>query len=45
MILDFNKAVNPPCALSEHIVCPTAPKQNRLALRIDAGEKKFAGGH
>ena len=45
VILDFNKAVNPPCALSEHIVCPTAPKQNRLALRIDAGEKKFAGGH
>ncbi|MFZ2237899.1 MAG: DUF1684 domain-containing protein [Dokdonella sp.] len=45
VILDFNKAVNPPCALSEHVVCPTAPKENRLALRIDAGEKKFAHGH
>ncbi len=45
VIIDFNKAVNPPCALSPHVVCPTAPKENRLALRIDAGEKKFAGDH
>ncbi|MEO7917736.1 MAG: DUF1684 domain-containing protein [Dokdonella sp.] len=45
VIIDFNKAVNPPCALSEHVVCPTAPKENRLALPIEAGEKKFAHGH
>lgn len=42
VVLDFNKAYNPPCALSPHVVCPTAPPQNRLALRVTAGEKKYA---
>jgi uncharacterized protein (DUF1684 family) len=42
VVLDFNKAYNPPCALSPHVVCPTAPAENRLGLRITAGEKKFA---
>lgn len=42
VVLDFNKAYNPPCALSPHVVCPTAPPENRLGLRVTAGEKKFA---
>jgi uncharacterized protein (DUF1684 family) len=42
VVLDFNKAYNPPCALSPHVVCPTAPPENRMALRVTAGEKKFA---
>ncbi len=41
VVLDFNKAYNPPCALSPHVVCPTAPPGNRLGLRVTAGEKKY----
>lgn len=42
VVLDFNKAYNPPCALSPNVVCPTAPPQNRLGVRVTAGEKKYA---
>ena len=44
-IVDFNKAYNPPCAFSDFATCPLPPLQNRLAVRIEAGEKKYAGGH
>jgi hypothetical protein len=37
--LDFNKAYNPPCAFSEFTTCPLPPEQNRLKVRIEAGEK------
>ncbi|HMO16018.1 MAG TPA: DUF1684 domain-containing protein [Pirellulaceae bacterium] len=37
--LDFNKAYNPPCAVSDFTTCPKAPEQNVLKLRIEAGEK------
>ena len=37
--LDFNKAYNPPCAVSEFTTCPTAPRQNVLKVRVEAGEK------
>lgn len=40
VVLDFNRAYNPPCALNSHVVCPTAPPENRLRLVIEAGEKK-----
>jgi uncharacterized protein (DUF1684 family) len=43
--LDFNKAYNPPCAFSSFATCPLPPPQNRLALRVAAGEKSYAGGH
>jgi hypothetical protein len=42
--VDFNKAYNPPCALNEFATCPLPPWQNRLKLRVAAGEKKYAGG-
>ena len=42
VIVDFNKAYNPPCAFTAFATCPLPPKQNRLALRIEAGEKKYA---
>ncbi|MCR6699945.1 MAG: DUF1684 domain-containing protein [Dokdonella sp.] len=45
VVIDFNKAYNPPCALSPHVVCPTAPPENRLGLRVTAGEKKLAAVH
>lgn len=41
VVLDFNKAFNPPCSLSPHVVCPTAPPENRLKLRVEAGEKIY----
>jgi uncharacterized protein (DUF1684 family) len=41
--LDFNRAFNPPCALNEFATCPLPPPQNRLKLRIEAGEKTYAG--
>jgi uncharacterized protein len=40
--LDFNRAYNPPCAFSAFATCPLPPKQNRLALRVDAGEKRVS---
>lgn len=40
VVLDFNQAFNPPCAFNEHVSCPIVPRQNRLAVRIEAGEKK-----
>ena len=41
LILDFNRAYNPPCAFSAFATCPLPPKQNRLALRVEAGEKRL----
>ncbi|HXI91809.1 MAG TPA: DUF1684 domain-containing protein [Blastocatellia bacterium] len=43
VVLDFNKAYNPPCAFTEFATCPLPPRQNRLAIRVEAGEKKYAG--
>ncbi len=42
--LDFNKAYNPPCAFTPFATCPLPPKQNRLAIAIEAGELKY-GDH
>ncbi|HEX8142070.1 MAG TPA: DUF1684 domain-containing protein [Pyrinomonadaceae bacterium] len=42
VLLDFNKAFNPPCAFTSYATCPLPPSQNRLALRVEAGEKKYA---
>lgn len=41
-IVDFNKAYNPPCAFTPYATCPLPPPQNRLPIRIEAGEKKYA---
>jgi len=43
--LDFNKAYSPPCAFTAYATCPLPPPQNRLAVRIEAGEKKPAPLH
>jgi hypothetical protein len=45
VVLDFNKAYNPPCAFTAFATCPLAPPENRLDLRVTAGEKKYTGGH
>ena len=44
-ILDFNKAYNPPCAFNDFATCPVASPRNRLAARIEAGEKFDAAVH
>ena len=36
--LDFNKAFSPPCAFTDHAVCPLPPRENVLPFRIEAGE-------
>jgi hypothetical protein len=41
LLLDFNLAENPPCAITPHVVCPLAPPENRLGVAVTAGEKKF----
>lgn len=38
VILDFNKAYNPPCAFTPYATCPLPSPQNRLQVRIPAGE-------
>lgn len=45
IILDFNKAYNPPCVFTKYATCPLPPAQNYLKLRIEAGEKMYAEGH
>ncbi len=45
LLIDFNKAYNPPCAFTPYATCPLAPPENRLDLRVTAGEKKYAEGH
>ena len=39
-IVDFNRAYNPPCAFTPYSTCPMPPPENRLDLRVAAGEKK-----
>ena len=41
VVLDFNQAFNPPCALTPFASCPLTPAQNKLDLRIEAGEKRL----
>lgn len=41
VVLDFNKAYNPPCAFTPYATCPLPPKENYLQVRIDAGEKTY----
>ena len=41
LILDFNQLYNPPCAYTPYATCPLPPPQNRLAIAIEAGEKRY----
>lgn len=45
VVIDFNKAYNPPCAFTPYATCPLPTAQNRLKLRVTAGEKKYRGTH
>jgi uncharacterized protein len=41
VVVDFNRAYNPPCAFNEFATCPLPPPQNRLELAVTAGERKY----
>jgi uncharacterized protein len=40
-VLDFNEAYNPPCAFNPYTTCPIPLKENRLPVKILAGEKAY----
>jgi len=39
VMLDFNKAISPPCAFTDFATCPLPQQRNRLPISIEAGEK------
>ncbi|MBL1073485.1 DUF1684 domain-containing protein [Nocardia sp. 2] len=39
VVLDFNRALNLPCAFTDYATCPVAPPENRLPVAVVAGEK------
>ena len=41
VVLDFNRAYNPPCAYNPYTTCPRPPAENFLKVKIEAGEKKY----
>jgi uncharacterized protein (DUF1684 family) len=41
LLVDFNQSYNPYCAYNERWSCPITPRENRLSVRIEAGERKF----
>ena len=41
VVLDFNKAYNPPCVFTPYATCPLPPPGNRLPVRVEAGEKAY----
>jgi len=43
VVLDFNRAINPPCAYTPYTTCPLPPPQNRLPIAIPAGEMAYEG--
>ncbi|MFQ5525923.1 MAG: DUF1684 domain-containing protein, partial [Thermoanaerobaculia bacterium] len=45
VVVDFNKAYSPPCVFTPYATCPLPPAENKLAIRIEAGEKTFGTGH
>jgi len=45
VVLDFNKAINPPCAFTPFATCPLPPAENRMPIAVTAGEKDYRGAH
>ncbi len=41
VVVDFNKAYNPPCVFTKYATCPLPPEQNYLKLKITSGEKNW----
>ncbi|NNF58663.1 MAG: DUF1684 domain-containing protein [Rhodothermaceae bacterium] len=45
IVIDFNRAYNPPCVFSPYATCPLPPPQNRLPFGIEAGERNYSAAH
>lgn len=55
VVVDFNRAYNPPCAFTQYATCPLPPKENYFTLKdekgktvrlaVVAGEKKYGADH
>src|SRR5690242_4267352 len=45
VILDFNRAYNPPCIFTPYATCALPLKENILPVRIEAGELRYGSGH
>ncbi|MBV6415039.1 MAG: DUF1684 domain-containing protein [Xanthomonadales bacterium] len=45
IVIDFNRAYNPPCVFTDYATCPMPPEGNRLDLYVAAGEKIYRGKH
>nr|WP_200941817.1 DUF1684 domain-containing protein [Angustibacter sp. Root456] len=43
VVADLNRLRLPPCAFSDHFVCPFPPPSNQLELALEAGEKQPLG--
>ncbi len=44
VLIDFNRAYDPPCAFTAYATCPLPPRQNVLPVAVEAGEK-YLGHH
>jgi hypothetical protein len=40
-VLDFNQAYNPPCAFNPYTTCPIPLPENRLPVKVLAGERAY----
>ncbi|MGH9382173.1 MAG: DUF1684 domain-containing protein [Thermoanaerobaculia bacterium] len=45
VILDFNRAYNPPCVFTPYATCPLPTAENKLPIPIRAGERAYEGGY
>lgn len=45
IVIDFNKAYNPPCVFSPYATCPLPRPENKLPFAVDAGEKMYGHAH
>ncbi len=41
VVLDFNQAYNPPCAFNPYTTCPIPLRENRLPIKVLAGEQAY----
>jgi len=45
VVLDFNRAINPPCVFTPYATCPLPPEENALPIAVKAGEMMWGGRH
>ena len=43
LTIDFNRSYNPYCAYSDGYSCPVPPNENRLPVKVQAGEMLYGG--